>query len=330
MSSNNIYTKETIPYFYIIRHKNTKIMYAGSRWAKGCHPNEFMENKGYNTTSNTIKNIIKKEGLDIFEILRIDTNCDGLSVYDYESLFLQTLNCAQSKNWYNKHNNDNILSIGSLKFEIQMLKKYNVKNANDSIEIQKIKQTNCLKKHGTIYYVQSEEFKQKAKKTMLKKYGVEYAPQLEEFKQKSKETCLEKYGVEHNSQLQEIKDKKIKTIKDKFGVDHAMQVPEIKQKSKETCLKKYGVEFVLQLPEIKQKSKETCLEKYGVEYASQTPKFRNDVKKTCLEKYGVENYAQTEEFKQKAKAEFFSIIETKRTFVKSVLSRFYPEFKIYY
>lgn len=33
MSSTTIYT----PYFYIIHHKTSKKMYAGARWAEGCH-----------------------------------------------------------------------------------------------------------------------------------------------------------------------------------------------------------------------------------------------------------------------------------------------------
>ncbi|CAB4127422.1 hypothetical protein UFOVP84_179 [uncultured Caudovirales phage] len=33
MTSKDIYTK-TIPYFYIIQHKETRILYAGAKWAK--------------------------------------------------------------------------------------------------------------------------------------------------------------------------------------------------------------------------------------------------------------------------------------------------------
>ena len=51
MINTNTYIKETIPYFYIIQHKTSKIMYAGSRWIVGCHPDEFMQHKGYSTSS---------------------------------------------------------------------------------------------------------------------------------------------------------------------------------------------------------------------------------------------------------------------------------------
>lgn len=101
MLSTNTY----IPYFYIIQHKLTKIMYAGSRWAKKYHFNEFMTPNGYQTSSKQIKSIIEQEGLDIFEIIRIDTFCDNIHVYEYETAFLQTLDCANSDDWYNQHNN---------------------------------------------------------------------------------------------------------------------------------------------------------------------------------------------------------------------------------
>lgn len=80
MSSKTIYT----PYFYIIQHKTSKKMYAGARWAEGCHPGEFMQPKGYQTSSNTILDIIEQEGLEAFETLRLDINLDGLSAYDCE------------------------------------------------------------------------------------------------------------------------------------------------------------------------------------------------------------------------------------------------------
>lgn len=105
MSSSNIY-KQTIPYFYIIQHKESKMLYCGAKWAIGSDPNRFMIEGGYTTSSRVINEIIKNETLSAFEILRIDTFCDDLHVYEYEKLFLQTLDCAKSENWFNKHNNN--------------------------------------------------------------------------------------------------------------------------------------------------------------------------------------------------------------------------------
>ncbi len=95
----------TTPYFYIIRHTTTLKMYAGCRFAKKCHPSELLQPNGYHTSSKTIQSIITSEGCDAFEILRIDTNLDGLSASDYEAAFMTTINCAISPDWYNKHNN---------------------------------------------------------------------------------------------------------------------------------------------------------------------------------------------------------------------------------
>lgn len=73
MTSTTIYPKTNTPYFYIIQHTETKIMYAGSRWAKRCHPSELLQPSGYTTSSEKINNIISEHGLSIFEIIRIDS-----------------------------------------------------------------------------------------------------------------------------------------------------------------------------------------------------------------------------------------------------------------
>jgi len=128
MISNNTYT-QTIPYFYIIQNKITKKLYAGSKWECKCNPNTFMTKDGYTTSSPEINFLIKTKGLDTFEIIRIDTNCDGLHVKDYETLFLQTLDCAKLENWYNQHNNTGI-QFGTKNFLNSMLNKHGVHHSS--------------------------------------------------------------------------------------------------------------------------------------------------------------------------------------------------------
>jgi hypothetical protein len=129
MTSTSIYQ----PYFYIIRHSISKKMYAGARWAKGCHPDEFMQLDGYTTSSNIINRIIDQEGLDSFDVLRIDTNLDGLSAQEYESVFLQVIDCSNSDMWFNKHNNlGKPPAYGTQEFNDYMITKYNV-NHNTKI-----------------------------------------------------------------------------------------------------------------------------------------------------------------------------------------------------
>lgn len=141
MTSKSIYQ----PYFYIIQHKLTKIMYAGSRYAKGCHPDEFMQPNGYTTSSSIINQIIEQEGLDSFEVLRIDTNLDGISTYQYESEFLKVNRCSLSDNWYNLHDNSDICpAYGTVEFKNLMIKKYGKATYNN---MEKNRST-CLEKYG--------------------------------------------------------------------------------------------------------------------------------------------------------------------------------------
>ena len=147
----NIYS-ETIPYFYIIRHIATGKMYAGSRWAKGCHPNELLRADGYLTSSDEIRSIITIEGTHSFEILRIDTNCDGIHPYDYESSFLQINKCARSDNWLNGHDNNSRMMFGETEFykkaKTTWLKNYGVDHPSKSQKILEEKKEKCLEQYG--------------------------------------------------------------------------------------------------------------------------------------------------------------------------------------
>ena len=122
-----IFSPSTIPYFYIIRHISSKKLYAGCRYAKGCNPSELLTRGGYYTSSNTIRKIIEIEGLEAFEIIRIDTYCDGLHPHDYETLFLEINNVSKSSIWYNIHENSSS-AFNSATFKKNMLNKYGVDN----------------------------------------------------------------------------------------------------------------------------------------------------------------------------------------------------------
>jgi hypothetical protein len=87
-----------LPYFYLIKHKSSGKLYAGSRTtpqSKLANPTEFMKPDGYQTSSKIIKEIIKNEGLDAIEILDIVTIEDlripfGISdIHQYETWFLK-------------------------------------------------------------------------------------------------------------------------------------------------------------------------------------------------------------------------------------------------
>jgi len=176
MISKDIYT----PYFYIIQHKESKKLYAGSRYAKECHPDEFMQSNGYTTSSNTINDIINQEGLDSFEILRIDINCDGLHPYDYETLFLETMDCASSPDWYNGHNN---------KFK-NMPEFYFGSNKLNSIIFEKYGVYNCMN-------IEEIKLKQKVaeKKTLMEKYGVDHNMKILGIAKKASEKRIDSWKL---------------------------------------------------------------------------------------------------------------------------------------
>lgn len=219
MTSANTYIEQTLPYFYIIQHKKSKKMYAGSKYAKGCNPSAFMIPNGYTTSSLVINSIIEQEGFDSFVILRIDTNLDGLSAYDYETLFLQCNNCAESNDWYNKHNNSGI-SFGTDNFTQSMLAKYNVEHNS-----------------------QTKEFKQKYKQTCLNRYGSDNPMKNSTIREKAKQTCLNRYGYDISLKNPIIREKAKQTNQEKYGVDFSSQVPEfIEQRAitrRKSLLKKF-------------------------------------------------------------------------------------------
>ena len=313
--------KTNTPYFYIIRHTETKIMYAGSRWAKKCHPSELLQPHGYQTSSKTINDIIAEHGLSIFEIIRIDTNLDGFSAYDYETGFLQACDCMNSKDWYNGNNNDIPTTYGTDAFKKLMLEKYGVENANDIPgSMEKIKAAN-MEKYGVENVSQVAEFKEKARKTNIERYGCENPMQNSTVKEKLVTTCLEKYGVAYTTQVPEMREKSKQTNLERYGVENPFQLEEFQKKAKQTIIERYGVENPFQLEEFQEKAKQTNIERYGVEHAFQAEQFKEKIKQTNIERYGVDH---------PSKYPFFTILENKKTYAKCSISRFYPELKQYF
>lgn len=103
MSSKNIYhhtAGDRTPYTYLITHKITGKRYYGVRFKKGCHPDEFF--KKYFTSSKVIHEIIKNEGVDIFntEIRRI-FDCKN-KAKRWEYTVLKRLHVIFNENYYNK------------------------------------------------------------------------------------------------------------------------------------------------------------------------------------------------------------------------------------
>jgi hypothetical protein len=74
------------PYYYVIRHKPSGKLYAGSQYGKNSDPNNLWET--YFTSSKLVKELIKKDGVDSFEIEYVDCRPDAR---EYEQKYLMTM-----------------------------------------------------------------------------------------------------------------------------------------------------------------------------------------------------------------------------------------------
>jgi hypothetical protein len=84
------------PYYYLIRHKPSGKLYAGSQYGKNSDPNNLWET--YFTSSKLVKELIEKDGVDSFEIEYIDCRTDAR---EYEQKYLMTM--------YEKYGRENFL-----------------------------------------------------------------------------------------------------------------------------------------------------------------------------------------------------------------------------
>ncbi len=93
-----------IPYFYIIKHTPTGKYYAGCKINSAANSSNLMTKKGYKTTSKIVKNLIKTDGLESFEILKIKHFGLPDQALDYETRFLLKVNAAENERFLNRHN----------------------------------------------------------------------------------------------------------------------------------------------------------------------------------------------------------------------------------
>jgi hypothetical protein len=74
------------PYYYLIRHKPSGKLYAGSQYGKNSDPNNLWET--YFTSSKLVKELIEKDGVDSFEIEYVDCRPDAR---EYEQKYLMAM-----------------------------------------------------------------------------------------------------------------------------------------------------------------------------------------------------------------------------------------------
>jgi hypothetical protein len=88
------------PIFYIIRHIPSGKYYAGYKTNK----KQFMTEGGYCTSSKIVKEIIKNEGLNAFEIIKIRYFQNGKDAHGYEVRFLKKVSAEQNTLFLNENN----------------------------------------------------------------------------------------------------------------------------------------------------------------------------------------------------------------------------------
>ena len=89
------------PYTYHLFHIPTQKSYYGSRFAKGCNPNDLWIK--YFSSSPIIKNLIKEYGKDSFIVkIRKIFKCP-IECQKYENKVLRRLGVPYNEKWYNRH-----------------------------------------------------------------------------------------------------------------------------------------------------------------------------------------------------------------------------------
>jgi hypothetical protein len=229
-----------IPYFYVIQEVSTNKFYAGSKWGQDANPEKFLIEGGYITSSNTVKTLIKKNGINSFIIRKMRLFSSGEDAYNYETRFLQKVKASKNPAFYNSHDNAKI-TPGTEEFERIMMEKYGVKNCMQSQSLYASWVDAFYIKNGVKNPYQLEHVKNKAIATRLERYGCKYFN-----KDITKQIVIDRYGVENISQLDEVKNKKKNTTRKNYGVDNPFQSEVIKEKIKSTNLEKYGVKSVMQ------------------------------------------------------------------------------------
>lgn len=125
------------PYFYIIKHEPTKKYYAGCKLNSKSDSSNLMTEGGYKTTSKVIKDLIKKDGLKAFEIIRIKHFESSDQALNYESRFLTKVNAADNPMFFNRQNGGkNFVNKGGYKLSQTTKAKMSKPKSKETIEKQ--------------------------------------------------------------------------------------------------------------------------------------------------------------------------------------------------
>ena len=124
------------PYFYIIKHIPSQKYYAGCKINSKANSLNLMTEGGYQSSSKIIKELIIKDSLSQFNIIRVkhfDTSEEALL---YETRFLTKVNAANNIMFYNRHNGGkSFVNTGG--YKLSEYTKQKMKKPKTSITIEK-------------------------------------------------------------------------------------------------------------------------------------------------------------------------------------------------
>ena len=133
------------PYFYIIKHLPTQLYYAGCKYSNP-DSNNFMTESGYQTSSKIIKNLISRDGLSAFEIVKIKFFDNAYEVLRYESRFLNKVDAKNNDMFINRSNGDaNFRNKGGYKLSEKTRAKMSKPKSLETIEKQNDEKRNRSK-----------------------------------------------------------------------------------------------------------------------------------------------------------------------------------------
>ena len=183
------------PYFYIIKHNLTQKYYAGCKINSKANFSNFMTERGYQTTSKVIKELIRKDGLHVFTIIRIKQFNTPAEALAYETRFLTRVNASENTMFYNRHNGGkNFTNKGGYKLSAFTKQKMRKPKSQETIEKQ-----NAEKR------TRSKETYAKMVATRKARYAKWHTPeQIEQIKLHNATWWNEENRKKHSEKMKEV------------------------------------------------------------------------------------------------------------------------------
>ena len=183
------------PYFYIIEHLPTHTYYAGCKINCKADSSNFMTERGYQTSSSIIKNLIIKNGLAAFKIIKIKHFNEPKDALTYEMRFLTKVNAAENIMFYNRHNGGStFVNKGGYKLSESTKQKMRKPKSKETIEKQNQEKRS-----------RSKEVYKKMVATRKSRYDTWHTPeQIERIKQHNATWWNKENRKKHSEKMKEV------------------------------------------------------------------------------------------------------------------------------